>query len=52
MDVSNGLLVAILFVTLLGLGIAHVVMTMAELIRGDRDQRFVASFFLSAVGGS
>lgn len=39
MDVSNGLLVAILFVTLLGLGIAHVVMTMADLVRGDRDHR-------------
>ncbi len=39
MDVSSGLLVAILFVTLLGLGIAHVVMTMADLVRGDRDHR-------------
>jgi hypothetical protein len=39
MDISNGLLVAILFVTLLGLGIAHVVMAMAGVIGGDRDKR-------------
>jgi hypothetical protein len=39
MEVSNGLLVAILFVTLLGLGIAHVVMAMAGVVGGDRERR-------------
>lgn len=39
MEVTNGLLVAILFVTLLGMGIAHVVMAMAGVVGGDRDRR-------------
>lgn len=39
MDITNGLLVAILFVTLLGLGIAHVVTAMAGVVRGDTDSR-------------
>jgi hypothetical protein len=39
MEVSNVLLVAILFVTLLGLGIAHVVVAMAGVVGGDRERR-------------
>jgi len=39
MEVTNGLLVAILFITLLGLGIAHVVMAMAAVVGGDREGR-------------
>ena len=39
MEISNGLLVAILFITLLGLGIAHVVMAMAAIVSGDRESR-------------
>ena len=39
MEVSNGLLVAILFITLLGLGIAHVVVAMAGVVGGDRERR-------------
>lgn len=39
MDITNGLLVPLLFVTLLGLGIAHVVTAMAGVVRGDTDSR-------------
>jgi len=39
MEISNGLLVAILFITLLGLGIAHVVMAAAAVVAGDRESR-------------
>ena len=39
MEISKGLLVALLFVTLLGLGIAHVVVAMAGVVGGDPERR-------------
>jgi hypothetical protein len=39
MEITSGLLVALLFVTLLGLGIANVVAAMAGVVGGDRERR-------------
>jgi len=38
-EIDSGLLVAIMFVILLSLGIAHVVMAMAEFVRAEKSER-------------